>query len=258
MSGVDTTSVVTPIRAGTERDAAQQARIDLAALHRIAVLENLHEGTWNQFSCKVPGRPGHIFLSPGQTHFSRVTASSLVELDPAGKVVGGEGRLNVSAWAIHDPIQRARPDIRCALHVHAPHSTALSSIDGWRFNERGSQNASIFFGTVAYCSYEGIITEADEGERMVEALGDKRVLFLANHGVLVVGETLEKAMLFLYQLERACMNEALVYSMGRSLNSIPEDAARYNAELSKDSAGEAGYLDGMKAVLDDHGQDYAS
>ncbi|MCG8467421.1 MAG: hypothetical protein MJB57_04335, partial [Gemmatimonadetes bacterium] len=83
-------------------------------------------------------------------------------------------------------------------------------------------------------------------------------LFLANHGVLVVGDTIEKTMLFLYQLERACMNEALVYATGRSLRRIPEEAARYNAELSHESAGEAGYLEGMKAALDAQGQDYAS
>lgn len=111
-------------------DAIRAARVDLAACHRITVCEDLHEGTWNQFSCKVPERPGHLLLTPGMTHFSRVTASNLVELDSEGSAVSGEGRLNRSAWAIHHPIQTARADIVCALHVHAPYSTALCSIDG--------------------------------------------------------------------------------------------------------------------------------
>lgn len=259
MNATDTMTAPAPAPADIDDSAARQARVDLAALHRIVVLENIHEGTWNQFSVKVPGSPGHLFLTPGQTHFSRVTASSLVELDAEGNAVSGEGRLNVSAWAIHDPIHRARPDIACALHVHAPYSTALASIDGWRLDERGSQNAAVFYGNCAYFEYEGVITEADEGERMSEALGDKRVLFLANHGVLVVGATIEKTMLWLYQLERACMNEALARQAGGSLRQIPVEAARYNAELSDDSAGgEAGYLEGMKAVLDHQGQDYAT
>ena len=232
-------------------------RVDFAAVHRIVVHEDLHEGTWNHFSCKVPGRPGHLFITPGQTHFSRVTASSLVEVGPQGRSVGGKGRLNVSAWAIHDPIQRARPDIACALHVHGPYSTALASIDGWRLDERGSQNAAVFYENCAYFGYEGLVTESDEGERMAEALGDKRVLFLANHGVLVVGDTIEKAMLWLYQLERACMNELLVLQAGRRIRPIPAAAAKRNADLSVESAGEAGYLEGMKRVLDAEGQDYA-
>lgn len=246
-----------PMSTTLDTGSARQAREDLAACHRITVLENLHEGTWNQFSCKVPGKPGHILLTPGMTHFSRVTASSLVELDPSGNRVSGADRLNQSAWAIHHPIHAARPDIACVLHVHAPYSTALCSIDGWRFDERGSQNAGVFYGNVAYFGYEGIVTEEDEGDRMVEALGDKRVLFMANHGVLVVADTIEKAMLFLYQLERACMNEALVYSTGRPLAQIPVEAAEYNAMLSEGACGEEGYLEAMKDVLRTQDQDFA-
>ena len=253
------TATSTVTGAATDSAAAtRQAREDLAACHRITVLENLHEGTWNQFSCKVPGRPGHILLTPGMTHFSRVTASSLVELDGQGRAVEGGGRLNQSAWAIHHPIHAARPDIQCILHVHAPYSTALCSIDGWRFDERGSQNAGVFFENVAYFGYEGIVTGEDEGHRMVEALGDRRVLFMANHGVLIVADTIEKAMLFLYQLERACMNEWLVLSTGRGIRRIPVEAARRNAALSEGTPGEAGYLEAMKDVLRQRGSDFAT
>ena len=247
-----------PVDGAVDDDAVRQARVDFAAVHRIIVHENMHEGTWNHFSCKVPGRPGHLFITPGRTHFSRVTAGNLVEVGPDGRPVGGEGRLNVSAWAIHEPVQRARPDIVCALHIHAPYSTALASVEGWRLDERGSQNAAVFYGNCAYVGYGGIVTEADEGERMVGALGDKRVLFLANHGVLLVGDTIEKAMLWLYQLERACMNEMLALQTGRKIRPIPVEAARHNAEMSIESAGEAGYLEGMRKMLDAEGQDYAT
>lgn len=248
-----------PSRAAASSGTAEirQAREDLAACHRITVLENLHEGTWNQFSCKAPGRPGHLLLTPGMTHFSRVTASNLVELDPDGNAVGGDGRLNQSAWAIHGPIQTARPDIACALHVHAPYSTALSSIDGWKLDTRGSQNAGVFYDNVAYIEYDGIVTGTEEGEAMADALGDRRVLFMANHGVLVVESSIEKAMLHLYQLERACMNEALVLSMGQRLHRISEEAARHNAELSRGATGEAGYLEAMKDVLRHMEEDFA-
>ncbi|MDH3732972.1 MAG: class II aldolase/adducin family protein [Gemmatimonadota bacterium] len=254
----DVVPVPDTTRSTSESIAILSARQDLAACHRITVLENLHEGTWNQFSCKVPGRPGHILLTPGMTHFSRVTAASLVELDPRGDAVEGDGQLNQSAWAIHHPIHMARPDIQCALHVHAPYSTALCSIEGWRFDDRGSQNAGVFFDNVAYFEYEGIVTAEEEGGRMVDALGDKRVLFMANHGVLVVADTIEKAMLFVYQLERACMNELLVYSSGRAINRIPVEAARHNAQLSEGVSSEAGYLEAMKDVLRAQGQDFES
>lgn len=216
----------------------------------------MHEGTWNHFSTKVPGRPNHLLLSPGHTHFSRVTTSSLVMTNEEGAVVEGDGIPNISAWAIHQPIQQARPDVFCALHVHSPYATALASIDGWRFNKRAGQLAANFYGKVAYFDYEGIVTEAEEGERMAECIGDNKALFMANHGILVVGETVEIAMLHLLALERACQVELLALSTGQSIRKIPKKVARAVAGRN-DGFGELGYLDAMKDVLDHAGQDYA-
>ena len=234
--------------------SVQQARIDLAAAHRITVMENLNEGTWNHFSVAVPGRPRHLLLTPGNTHFSRVTASSLLITDAGGEVVEGDGVPDLSAWAIHYPIHQARPDIVCALHVHSPAITALSMIDGWRLDERGSQNASHFYGNVAYFEYLGIVDDTEEGEHMATALDDKTVLFMANHGVLVVGTSVGLAMLRLYLLNRACQAELLALSTGKPIRSMSEEAARANAE--RESHGVSGYLDGMKRALDVSEPDY--
>ena len=239
-------------------DSVRQRRIDLAAAHRITVLEGLHEGTWNHFSATVPGHPGHLLLSPGQTHFSRVTASSLLMTDPAGQVVEGTGIPNISAWAVHAPLYRARPDVSCALHVHSPYLTALASTEGWRLDTRGGQLAGVFHGNVAYFEYEGIVTEDDEGERMAEALGDKSTLIMANHGALVTAASIEVAMLHLISLERACMTEWMVRAAGGRIRQVPLEVADAVAATAPDGFGERGYLDGMKAVLDHKGQDYAA
>ncbi len=262
-SAPTTTGDVSTSANGHTRDEAfaevlQQTRVDLAAVHRITVLEGLHEGTWNHFSAAVPGRPGSLLLSPGQTHFSRVTASSLLMTDPGGDVVEGTGIPNISAWAIHAPLYRARPDIGCALHVHSPYMTALASTEGWRLDTRGGQLAGVFHGNVAYFDYEGIVTEDEEGERMAEALGDKSTLIMANHGALVVAASIEVAMLHLVSLERACMTEWMVRAGGGRIRQVPLEVAEAVAATAPDGFGERGYLDGMKAVLDHQGQDYAA
>ena len=241
----------------SSRHPIRQTRVDLAAVHRIAVLEGLHEGTWNHFSATVPGHPGHLLLSPGQTHFSRVTASGLLMTDPDGKVVEGSGIPNMSAWAVHAPIYRARPDLKCLLHVHSPYLTALASTDGWRLDTRGGQLAGNFHGNVAYFGYEGIVTEDDEGERMAAALGDKSTLILANHGALVGAATIEVAFLHILALERACMTEWMVKAAGGTIRRVPAHVAESVAAMAAEGFGEAGYIEGMKAVLDHEGQDYA-
>ncbi len=232
-------------------------RADLAAVHRIAVLEGWHEGTWNHFSARVPGRANRLLLTPGRTHFSRVQASNLLLVDAKGRVVEGSGTPNISAWAIHRAIYLARPDVGCALHAHPPYATALSCLEGWRMQVRAGQDAAKFYRRVAYYDYRGTVTAEEEGDEIAAALGDHRALIMANHGVLVVGTTIEEAVLYLLVLERACRTELLALSTGRAIGRIPKRVARAVSD-GEPGFGELGYLDAMKDVLDHRGEDYAT
>src|SRR3546814_3131032 len=81
-----------------------------------------------------------------------------------------------------------------------------------------SQNALRYYNDVAYDgSYNGLASDLEEGARMARALGAKRVLFLANHGVVVVGPNIARAFEDLYYLERACQVQVLAQSTGRPL-----------------------------------------
>src|SRR3546814_3210591 len=67
--------------------------------------------------------------------------------------------------------------------------------------------------------FRSLASDLEEGERMARALGAKRVLFLANHGVVVVGPNIARAFEDLYYLERACQVQVLAHSTGRPLRS---------------------------------------
>ena len=53
-----------------------------------------------------------------------------------------------------------------------------------------------------------------EGRIISEALGDKRSILLANHGLLTVGKSLEEATYLALQLERAARLQILAESIG--------------------------------------------
>jgi ribulose-5-phosphate 4-epimerase/fuculose-1-phosphate aldolase len=92
------------------------------------------------------------------------------------------------------------------------------------------QNALRFFGAVAYDDqYNGLVLDDAEAERIARRLRDARVLFLANHGVIVVGPTVAWAFDDLYYLERACMHQVLAMSTGRPLKRVAEHVAARTA-----------------------------
>ena len=75
----------------------RQARIDLAAAHRLAVLDDYHEAIDNHFTLLVPGRPRHFYLNDFGLHWNEVTASNLIEVAFDGTVVEGQGPADRSA-----------------------------------------------------------------------------------------------------------------------------------------------------------------
>ncbi len=133
-----------------------------------------------------------------------------------------------------------------------PYATALTSIEAGRL-EPVTQNALRFHGDVAYDDdYNGVAEDTAEGARMAEALGDKRVLFLAHHGVIVVGETMAQAFDDLYYLERACEVQVLAMSTGRPLKRIGDNLAGafFSAWSGNDGSYAKTHFEALKRVLD--------
>lgn len=216
-------------------DDIRQARVDLAAALRLAVRFGLHEGICNHFSFAVPGTTDQFLINPQGLHWSEVRASNLVLLDNEGEVIAGERAPEPTAFYIHWRIHRALAHARCVLHTHMPYATALTTLADGQL-EPISQTALQFHERIAYDDqYNGLAADAAEGDRMMAALGNRSILFLANHGVIVTGPTVAHAFNDLYYLERACQLQVLALSTGRPLRRIPDAVIEKTAHQMAES-----------------------
>jgi ribulose-5-phosphate 4-epimerase/fuculose-1-phosphate aldolase len=227
------------------------ARLDLAAAFRLAVRMGLHEGVCNHFSVMLPdGR--RFLLNRYGLHWSEVTASNLLALDADGRVLAGEGEFEKTAFWIHSRIHVAHPRAACVLHTHMPYATALTLLEDGRL-EMVEQNALRFHGDIAYDdTYNGLVVDAGEGDRLARVLGGRRVLFLANHGVIVVGASVAEAFDDLYYLERACRLQVLARTMGGKRRTVrPEVVERTYRMLREDAPKYAGaHFSALKRILE--------
>lgn len=228
-----------------------QARIDLAAALRWAARFGLHEGICNHFSLAVPGAQDRFLINPQGLHWSEITPGDLVVIDPDGNVIEGRHQVEATAFFIHSRIHRSKPGAACVLHTHMPYTTAIAISDGGRL-EWASQNALRFYGRVA-CDefYNGLVLDAEEGDRVCAQLENADVLFLANHGVIVCGETVAQAFDDLYYLERASMVQVLAESAGKRLKLVPESiAAMTGRQIASDKIQPVLHLEALKRILD--------
>src|SRR5678815_5652688 len=202
-------------------DPVQQAKVHLAAAHRIAVLHELEEGIDNHFTVTVPGRDDRYLILPFGLHWSEARASDMIVFDESGKTLEGEGVVELSAQCIHAPIHRIT-GARVVLHTHQPWALALNMLKNNRLLP-ASQSAAFFHGRIAYDdTYAGTADSLEEGERLAKLMGEMRVMFMKNHGVLVVGETVAQAYRRLYMLERVCRAQVLAMSAGQPLEVLSE------------------------------------
>ncbi len=241
--------------AGIER----AARVDLAAAFRLAVRLDMHEGVCNHLSLMLPGSRDRFLLNRFGLHWSEVTASNLLALDAAGNVLEGEGEFEKTAFYIHSRIHLANPNATCVLHTHMPYATALTLTDPGRL-EMVEQNALRFVDDIAYDDeYNGLVVDNAEGDRLARVLGARRVMFLANHGVIVVGKTVAEAFDLMYYLERACRLQVLALSTGRRLRTITDKVARatYALLLEQNTVYAEAHFGALKRLLDREESDYA-
>ena len=80
-------------------------------------------------------------------------------------------------------------------------------------------------------TYGGVALDETEGRRIAQSLHGRDVLFMASHGVTIVGPTMAWAFDDMYYLERACQHQVLATQLaaGRPLREIPEAVCRMTA-----------------------------
>jgi ribulose-5-phosphate 4-epimerase/fuculose-1-phosphate aldolase len=241
----------------TNEQETIEARIGLAAAFRMAARLDMHEGVCNHFSFMLPGR--RFLINPKGLHFSRITASSIILMDEDGSTLEGTGRPPKTGHSIHTRVHLRHPSAKVVLHLHAPYSTAITAIKGGRL-EMVHQNAARFYGDIAYDDdFAGVAVDINEGDRMADVMGSKRILFLANHGVVVVGESIARAFDDFYYLERAAQVQVLAMQSGRPLNVMTDEmAAMTHGQFTQFTANADLHFEALKSMLDEEEPSYAS
>jgi ribulose-5-phosphate 4-epimerase/fuculose-1-phosphate aldolase len=242
-------------------DPVLQARVHLAAAHRLAVLDGFAEGIDNHFTLQVPGREGQYMTLPFGMHWSEARASDMIIFDEQGRTLEGQGEVELSALCIHAPMHRLT-GAAVILHTHQPWATALNLLEDNRLLPV-SQTAAFFHGTVAYDDqYNGTADFLQEGERLAGLLQGNTILFMKNHGVVVTGHTVAQAYRKLYKLERACQIQMLAMGTGKPMHRLSDEViAQVKTPAPHDqhprSERERLYFEAMMRVLDRQMPGYA-
>jgi L-fuculose-phosphate aldolase len=170
----------------------------------------LNQGTSGNLSVRVDGS---MLITPTATPYDQLAPDMMASVrigDEEGRFTGP--RAPSSEWRFHRDIYRARADVGAIVHAHAPYATALSML-------RKPLPAAHYM-IAAFNTHEIICTDyapygtAELSALAVAGLGKAHGVLLGSHGLIAVGETLERAMWRAHELETIVRQYMLACQLG--------------------------------------------
>ena len=208
----------------------------LAAAFRLFARFGFDEGVAGHITVRDPEHTDCFWVNPFGVHFGLIRASDLILVDHTGQVVEGRHPVNTAAFAIHSRVHAARPDVVAAAHAHSMYGKTWSSLG--RLLDPLTQDACAFYQDHAlFDDYTGVVYETSEGDRIAQALGDKKAVILRNHGLLTVGRTVDEAAWWFITMDRTCHSQLLAEAAGKPIPIEHESALIARGQVGGEFAG---------------------
>ncbi|MBA2396332.1 MAG: class II aldolase/adducin family protein [Ktedonobacteraceae bacterium] len=175
--------------------------------------------------CQRPERyRGHVtrreasaqtfWMKPSAMGLDEITPETLLRMDLEENVVEGELPRHIE-FPIHAEIFRARPDITCVVHTHPIYSIAFAAT-GQPLHAISHEGAQFTPSDIPrFTRTSDLITTRELGEEIASTIGESLACYLVNHGIVVAGNTIDKAIVSAINLERASHIQLLASASGQ-------------------------------------------
>lgn len=200
----------------------------LAASLRLLAHHGVEPGLAGHLSARDPEHTDHFWVNPVGVPFSHIRVSDLLRIDSDGRVVDGDGPVNLSGIPYHHAVQRARPDVVGIVHAHSFHAKTWSAFG--RPIEPIIADVAIFHDDQVV-----FVPDRAEGKSQAETwaqvagqfareLSDRNILLWRNHGHWTVGDSVEAAAWRFIAYESAARVQLAALAAGTPLTDPPKRA----------------------------------
>ncbi len=208
----------------------------LAAAFRLFGRFGFGEGVAGHITARDPEHADRFWVNPFGMSFRQIRVSDLICVDHSGAVVEGDWPVNVAAFAIHSQVHRARPDVQAAAHSHAVNGRSFSTL-GVTLDPITQDACAFYEDQAVFDDYTGVVEATAEGRRIAEALGDKKLAILRNHGLLTVGTSVDSAAWWFITADRTCQAQLMAMAAGKPISIDHETAELTRSQVGTEVAG---------------------
>jgi HCOMODA/2-hydroxy-3-carboxy-muconic semialdehyde decarboxylase len=215
-----------PLSGGVVERAALE---DLAAASRILVDQGVFDAA-GHVSMRHPGHAERFLMSRSLAP-ALVTADDIIELTLECEVCDARGRRPFIERFLHGAIYRARPDVMAIAHGHStsviPFGLVATPMRATYHNAAFlAAGVPVFDIRDQFGATDIVISSAERGAALAEALGDKSVALLRAHGVVVVGPSLQAAVFRAVFTEVSARVQLQAAVLGGPIAALDEEEGR--------------------------------
>jgi len=157
----------------------------------------LNQGTSGNISARWKDR---MLITPSATPYDEMEPEMLASMPLEGDYGSWDGPLKPSTeWRFHLDILKARPDANSVVHTHSVYCTILAIAH--KPIPAVHYMIAAFGGPDIRCAPYATYGTKELSENALAALKDRNGCILANHGMITVGTSVDKAMWLANELE---------------------------------------------------------
>jgi ribulose-5-phosphate 4-epimerase/fuculose-1-phosphate aldolase len=203
------------------------------------------------------GNAGHLSIASGENQmlvnrfgpsFATMTPSDVLTMDFHGKVL--EHDPSVKPYVnetihLHGVIHRYNPHIAAVAHTHPPNAVTWSAFR--TLPQTFDQESCLLADDIAIVDedFTGLAQSEDRIRPFAQALGEKPVVLLPNHGAITTGPSIQSALFRMILLEGICQRNIAVASAARATGLKPHPIAPDHALTTKKELANIPILDAL-------------
>lgn len=231
------------------QDTGLTDREKLALTCRILFDKGHDAGLAGQITCRGD-QPNTFLTQKFGLGFDEITAENLIDVDQDLNPLDGEGMAN-PANRFHTWIYKEHPEVNCIIHTHPTYVAALSMLEVPLIISQ-MDTCALYNDCTFVSDWPGVPVGNEEGILISKALGDNRAVFLAHHGQLVTGKSIEEACNLAILIERAAKLQLLAMA-GGEVKPLPHHlAAEAHDWVSADKRNKVNFAYYARQALKNH------
>jgi ribulose-5-phosphate 4-epimerase/fuculose-1-phosphate aldolase len=165
--------------------------------------------------------------------FEEITPNNLIKVNLFETKKEILKKVNIAGYFIHRNIHLSKYEPQAILHTHSENAVAISCLKNG-FLTKLNQSSMRFYRSVEYVDYNAMAINQDEGKKIANKIKlSTRVIILRNHGVILLGKTIEELFHLTFHFEKCASIQLKLNEQKRNIKLVSDKLANITSKMHK-------------------------